>query len=128
MISFRLQLMIYSNSLWSNVELILNERLISHSNGMHGYISMISHLIHDSEESLQSERSMRLMFKDTPGQMDVTEPRRANHQHLIPGHDIRRTVNAENVATYTTIPADENVGNQGLYQRNLVTAGSHFLS
>ena len=112
------------NSMWGNVELILNERLVSHSNGMHGYISMISHLIHDSEESLQSERSMRLIFKDTPNQMDVTEPRLANHPNLIPGYDIRRTVADDNTVTYNRIPADEVVGNQGLYQRNLLTAGS----
>ena len=53
------------NSLWSNVELFLNDRLISHSNNTHGYTSMVSHLIHDSEESLSSERSMRLIYKDT---------------------------------------------------------------
>ena len=112
------------NSLWGNVELILNDRLISHSNGMHGYISMITHLIHDSEESLKSERSMRLLFKDTPNQMDVTEPRLANHPNLIPGHDIRRTVGDDNAVTYGRIPADEVIGNNGLYQRNLLTSGS----
>ena len=111
------------NSLWSNVELILNDRLVSHSNGMHGYISMISHLIHDSEESLQSERSMRLIFKDTPNQMDATEPRQSNYQNLIPGYDIRR--NAEDDG-FEVIPPATAVGNHGLYQRNLLTSRSRF--
>ena len=42
------------NGLWSNVELFMNNKLISHSNNAHGYTSIISHLIHDSEESLHS--------------------------------------------------------------------------
>ena len=43
------------NSLWKNVELDLSNKLISHSSNMHGYVSMMSHLIHDSEESAESE-------------------------------------------------------------------------
>ena len=87
------------NSLWSNVELSLNDRLVSHSNNTHGHTSMISHLIHDSEESLLSERAMRMLFKDTPKQMDVFDPRQSNPNHLIPGFDIERRVAANGDVT-----------------------------
>ena len=107
------------NGMWSNVELFLNDRLVAHSNGMHGYISIISHLIHDSDESLQSERSMRLIYKDTPNQMDVTEARLSNYQHKIPGYDVKR-----DGEDYVIIPENEVVGNQGLYQRYLHTSNS----
>ena len=105
------------NSLWSNVELSLNDRLVSHSNNTHGHTSMISHLIHDSEESLLSERAMRMLFKDTPKQMDVFDPRRSNPNHLIPGFDIERRVAANGDVTYHLIDAAVNTGNHGLYQR-----------
>ena len=73
------------NSLWSNVELYLNDRLVSHSNNMHGYLSMISHLNHDSEESLESERSMRLIYKDTAGGMNCTNALLRNPEEIILG-------------------------------------------
>ena len=56
------------NGLWDNVELFMNDRLISHSNNTHSYTCMISHLIHDSEESLHSDRAPRLLYKDTASQ------------------------------------------------------------
>jgi len=108
------------NSMFADVQLSLNDRPISHSNNMHGYISMISHLIHDSEESLHSERSMRLIYKDTPNQMDVTEARLPNKENNIPGHDIGRT--AED--GYAVLPAEGVVGNSGLYQRYTLTRES----
>ena len=78
---------------------------------------MISHLIHDSEESLLSERAMRMLFKDTPKQMDVFDPRQSNPNHLIPGFDIERRVAANGDVTYHLIDAAVNTGNHGLYQR-----------
>ena len=107
------------NSLWSNVELFLNDRLISHSNNTHGYMSVISHLIHDSDESLHSERAMRLIYKDTPNQMNVTEARLANSTQSIPGYDLRVAGD-----TFEVIPADAIVGNNGLYQRYVQTRAS----
>ena len=104
------------NGLWNNVEFYLNDRLVSHSNNTHGYTSTISHLAHDSEESLNSERAMRLIYKDTPSQMDTTEARRANPNNLIAGHDIERRVAGATV-TYARYAADANLGNHGLYQR-----------
>ena len=100
------------NSLWSNVELYLNDRLISHSNNMHGYLSMMSHLIHDSEECLESERSMRMLYKDTPGQMDSVNANVPNWNSKIPDFDLK------NDGTPFTA-AD--VSNHGLYQRYRIT-------
>lgn len=106
------------DSLWNNVELFMNDRLISHSNNSHGYTSMISHLIHDSEESLESERATRLIFKDTAAQHEVTEARLANHDRAIPGHDIAVKVAADPAnTTYELIADDAVVGNNGLYHR-----------
>ena len=75
------------NGLWSNVELFMNNRLISHSNNTHGYTSIISHLIHDSEESLHSECSMRLLYKDTAAQMNVVDATLDNNNEWIPGYN-----------------------------------------
>ena len=114
------------NSLFKNVELEANDRLLSHSNNTHGYTSMISHLLHDSEESSESERAMRMIFKDTAGQMDVIEPRKMNPNQLVPGVDIEEVAAAQaggNV-TYRTIPNDRVMGNNGLYKRHLLTKNS----
>ena len=114
------------NSLWSNIEFSMNGRAISQSNNMYAYTSMISNLIHNTEEAVKSEGSMRLFYKDTPNQMDVVEPRKANHEQLIPNHDIEATV-AGNDTTYAVIAAATVVGNNGLYQRYLpVRAGKEF--
>lgn len=95
------------NSLWSNVELYLNDRLVSHSNNMHGYVSMFSHLIHDSEESLESERSMRLIYKDTPSQMNCHNALLRNEENTIVGLDL---------GDDGAVVAEEQ-GNRGLYLR-----------
>ena len=116
------------NGLWSNVELFMNDRLISHSNNTHGYTSMISHLIHDSEESLHSERSLRLLYKDTPGQMDHLDARDANIKELIPGfHAMENELIVAGDGTVTE-ELDENPGNHGLHQRFLFTHTSKKVS
>ena len=102
------------NSLWSNVELFLNDRLISHSNNTHGYTSMVSHLIHDSEESLSSERSMRLIYKDTAGSMNAIAANVPNFHKLIAGFHLK----ADGAAI-------DPPGNNGLHSRYLHTRHSH---
>ena len=98
------------NSLWSNIELFLNDRLISHSNNTHSYTSIISHLIHDSEESLNSARSMRLIYKDTAGSMNATDAKEPNYVNLIPGFNF----NEDGAAL-------EEASNHGLHSRYLHT-------
>ena len=106
-------------SMWSNVELLINDRLITHSNNVHGYVSMLSHLIHDSHESLESERQMQFLYKDTPGQMDVVDARYPNILNLIPGYSWRpRVVPADgNQLPVEQIGADVLSGNNGLHDR-----------
>lgn len=123
------------NSLWSNVELYMNDRLISHSNNTHGYCSLISHLIHDSEESLESERSTRLIYKDSPNQMEVTEARLTNKDGLIPGYDLILTTETVDDGeggeveqdVYNILDADEVVGNNGLYHRYMQSRNSQMI-
>ena len=117
----------FLQSMWSNVELMINDRLVTHSNNVHGYVSTISHLLHDSEESLASERQMQLNFKDTPGQMDITDARYPNNEHLIPGYSWRhRVVHAGEDAPppYEMVAAGENAGNNGLHERWKLTRTS----
>ena len=50
---------------------------------------MISHLIHDSEESFLSERSMRLIYKDTAGSKNAIAAKVPNFQKLIAGFHLK---------------------------------------
>ena len=117
-------------TMWSNVELLVNERLVTHSNNMHGYVSMLSHLMHDSDEMLTSERQMQMIYKDTAGSLDETNCTLPNPEGLIAGHSYRWqthgelvgaaddddvTLNLENRAV--AIAADTAVGNHGLHLR-----------
>ena len=129
-------------SMWSNVELLANERLIAHTNNIHGYVSIISHLLHDSDEVLTSERQMQMIYKDTASQLDVTNPALPNPSHLIPGYSYRWVTTARlapnpDPATRNTQPqiltveeenqltaADVDLGNHGLYQRFVATRAS----
>ena len=110
------------NGLWGNVELFLNDRLISHSNNTHSYTSMISHLIHDSEESLHSDRALRLLYKDTAGQMNYLDASRPNMLERIKGfHDPETRLVLQGVGDQQTVAPEviENPGNNGLHRRFL---------
>ena len=75
------------NGFWKNIELKLGREEISHSNGLHAYRCLIDHLLHDSDESLTSEREMRLIYKDTAGQMDAVNATKDNPNNLVAGDD-----------------------------------------
>ena len=80
---------------------------------------MISHLIHDSEESLHSDRALRLLYKDTAGQMNYLDPSRPNMLELIKGfheHETRLVLGANQAVAAEVI---ENPGNNGLHRRFL---------
>ena len=102
------------NSFWKNVELKVGQKEISHSNSMHAYRSFIDHLLHDSDESLTSEREMRLLYKDTAGQLDAVNANKPNPNQLIAGDDL--VLNAEKTALERSA-ADAALGNDGLYRR-----------
>ena len=118
----------FLQSMWSNVELMINDRLITHSNNVHGYVSIISHLIHDSEEFLESERQMQFNFKDTPGQMDVVDARYPNENHWIPGFSWRFAERHGGGGDNPGPPPYEAVGglvgNNGLHKRWRLTRES----
>ena len=102
------------NSFWKNIELKLGREEISHSNGLHAYRCLIDHLLHDSDESLTSEREMRLIYKDTPGQMDAVNATKDNPNNLVAGDDW--VMNAAGTALVRSA-ADAALGNAGLYRR-----------
>ena len=102
------------NGFWKNLELKVGREELCHSNGMHAYRSFIMHLIHDSDESLTSEREMRLLYKDTAGQLDALNAKVSNPNHLIAGDDL--ISNADNTAMVRSA-ADAALGNNGPYQR-----------
>ena len=98
----------------------MNDRLISHSNNTHSYTSMISHLIHDLEESLHSDRALRLLYKDTAGQMNFLDASRPNMLELIKGfhnHETRLAFNADQTAVVPDVIEDP--GNNRLHRRFL---------
>ena len=117
------------NGLWGNVELFMNNRLISHSNNTHSYTSMISHLIHDSEESLHSYRALSLLCKDTAGQMNYLDASRPNMLELIKGLHVRETRMVLNNDQRAVVPdVIENPGNSGLHKRVLFSRSSKKVS
>ena len=108
----------FFNGLWGNVELFMNNWLLSHSNNTHSYTSVISHLIHDSEESLHSDRELRLLYKDTAGQINYLDVTKANMLELIKGfhdHETRLVLVEQTVAPKVI----EDPGNNGLHKRFL---------
>ena len=43
----------------------------------------MAHLLHDSEEFLNSEGRMQMLYKDTASQLDSTNPKLSNPTHKI---------------------------------------------
>lgn len=126
-------------SMWSNVELVVNDRLVSHSNNMHGYVSILSHYLHDSDEILTSEREMQMLYKDTAGQLNAANANRPNNDGLIGGYsyrlirrahvEMRSTGVSDALSPVVTMhdsvqQASETCGNQGLHRRYLRTCES----
>ena len=107
------------NSLWANVEVYMQDQLVSHSNNCHGYMSMMRNLVYGSEEALRSQQTKRLLYKDTAGHMDSLNPHLANIDYRIPNFDIVPG-NGGDVAYLQ----DGTYGNHGLYTRHLYTHSS----
>ena len=75
----------FLQSMWSNVKLMINDRLVTHSNNVHGYTSMVSHLLHDLDKSLASEQPMQMVYKDTPGQIVACNVKKPNETNQLRG-------------------------------------------
>ena len=65
---------LFLHSLFSQVDVSLNERLISPSTNTYPYRAMLETLLNYGEEAKTSQLSMSLFYKDTPGKMDAVNP------------------------------------------------------
>ena len=65
---------LFLHSLFSQVDVSLNERLISPSTNTYPYRAMLETLLSYGEEAKTSQLSMSLFYKDTPGKMDSVNP------------------------------------------------------
>ena len=81
----------------------------------------LAHLLHDSEEFLNSEGRMQMLYKDTASQLDSTNPKLSNPTHKIQRLNLKLTGEAANLVTAVNTDA---TGNYGLHQRFMLTHGS----
>ena len=65
---------LFLQSLFSQVDVSLNERLISPSTNTYPYRAMIETLLNYGKDAKTSQLSMAMFYKDTPGKMDVVSP------------------------------------------------------
>lgn len=65
---------LFLHSLFSQVDVSLNERLISSSTNTYAYRAMLETLLNYGDEAKESQLTMSLFYKDTPGKMDTVNP------------------------------------------------------
>lgn len=65
---------LFLHSLFSQVDVALNERLITGSTPSYPYRAMIETLMSYGQDAKQSQLTSALYYKDTPGKMDVANP------------------------------------------------------
>ena len=65
---------LFLHSLFSQVDVSLNERLISPSTNTYPYRAMTETLFNYGGDAKSSQLSMAMFCKDTPGKMDVVDP------------------------------------------------------
>ena len=65
---------LFLQSLFSQVDVSLNERLISPSTNTYPYRAMIETLLNYGEDAKTSQLSMAMSYKDPPEKMDVVNP------------------------------------------------------
>ena len=65
---------LFLHSLFSQVDVSLNERPISPSTNTYPYRAMIETLFNYGGDAKSSQLSMAMFYKDTPGKMDVVDP------------------------------------------------------
>ena len=64
---------LFLHSLFSHLDVSLNERLISASTNTHPYRAMIETLFNYGGDAKSSQLSMAMFSKDSPGKMDVVD-------------------------------------------------------
>lgn len=65
---------LFLHSLFSQVDVSLNERLISSSTNTYAYRAMLETLLNYGDEAKKSQLTMSLFYRDTPGKMDTVNP------------------------------------------------------
>ena len=65
---------LFLHSLFSQVDVSLNERLISPSTNTYPYRAMLETLLNYGEEAKTSQLTTAMFYKDTPGKMDAVNP------------------------------------------------------
>ena len=71
---------LFLHSLFSQVDVSLNERLISASTNTYPYRAMLESLLNYGEEAKTSQLSMAMFYKDTAGKMNVVNPLAADDE------------------------------------------------
>ncbi len=106
---------LWLQSLFSQVDVHLNDRLVSGSSNTYPYRAMLETLLHTHKETSQSQSRCGLFYKDTAGQMDMADADVANFNELIPGF---------NMEDDKTVDPTRLKGNHGLHSRYLLSRGS----
>ena len=71
---------LFLHSLFSQVDVSLNERLISTSTNTYPYCAMIESLLNYGKEAKTGQLSMAMFHKDTAGKMNVVNPLAADDE------------------------------------------------
>ena len=66
------------HSLWNQVDVLLNDQLVSSRETQHALRSYIETVMNYEEEALTTRQTASLFYKDTAGQMDIADPAGAN--------------------------------------------------
>ena len=65
---------LFLHALFSQVDVSLNERLLSPSTNTYPYRAMIETLLNYGDDAKSSQLTMAMFYKDTPGKMDAVNP------------------------------------------------------
>ena len=76
-------------TMFSQVDVTLGNRLISQSSNTYPYRSIIEAMLNFSKDTLESQFTAGLFYKDTPGHMDEIDPAGAN-EGLVKRHAFTR--------------------------------------
>ena len=69
---------LFLQSMFSQVDVSLNGRLVSHSSSTYGYRALLETLLNYGKDATESQLTSSLFYKDTAGKMDVTNPLATN--------------------------------------------------
>ncbi len=123
----------FLHSLFSQVEVSLNGKIVGHANSLYPYRAMLETLMNYGPEAGKGALQTALFYKDTAGNMDITDPRITNHQGLVVGfhNPLPEHVILVAAAQAGDPPVPQArakaVGNQGLHWRWLSSRESQWM-